>query len=86
MDSHERHLAEWVNAHDNGWTARILEAPNGTFGVWVSNGQEAARRPDYVEDGPDNARRAAEYALRERAGHDRCSDRCSGWTLRAHGA
>ena len=36
---------------------------------------------DCVEDGPENAKRAAEFALERKSGYTQCSPSCSEWRV-----
>jgi hypothetical protein len=64
--------------HDNGWTTGATENPDGTFAAWATRtGDTGPITPDYIEDGLENAMRAAVYALEQKAGHPQCSPDCS---------
>jgi hypothetical protein len=76
-------LAAWTAYHDNGWVTTVLETPSGTFSAWLAREGEALS-VDYSNEGPDDAKAAAEQALKTRTGHGQCSDKCSGWTLHTH--
>jgi hypothetical protein len=76
-----RQFAVWTASHDNGWTTGATENPDGTFSAWATSEPAGAIRPDYIEDGPENAMRAAEYALEQKTGHAQCSRACSGWQM-----
>ncbi|MGH9310590.1 MAG: hypothetical protein ACRD1U_14530 [Vicinamibacterales bacterium] len=78
-----RPLAAWTARHDNGWVATVLETPNGLYSAWVGREGEAIS-VDYVEDSPEHAQIAAEFALKQRTGHAQCSAQCSGWLLHTH--
>ena len=74
----------WTNIHDNGWITTAAEGPDGTFLAWATPEDETSSVTlDYIEDGPENAMRAAEFALRRKSGHATCSTRCTGWVLHA---
>ena len=73
-----RLLAVWRNRHDNGWSSNVSENEDGTFSAWATP-DNAWAVVDYVEDGPENAKRAADYALARKSGHEECSPQCSGW-------
>jgi len=66
-----------MNVHDNGWLATASENLDGTFSAWAA--PDAPDAADYIEDCPENAMRAAEFALRQKSGHERCSKLCTGW-------
>lgn len=83
MATGRRALAVWTAAHDNGWTTNALENLDGTFSAWAAP-DPATVAIDYIEDGPEHAKIAAEYALRQKTGHTRCSAGCSGWQLHFH--
>jgi hypothetical protein len=76
-------LAVWTATHDNGWETTVSENVDHTFSAWAAPFTGPVRI-DYVEDGPENAMRAAEFALRRKTGHDQCSRVCSGWTRHSH--
>jgi regulation of enolase protein 1 (concanavalin A-like superfamily) len=76
-------LAAWTAYHDNGWVATVLETPSGSFSAWLAREGEALS-VDYADEGPENAKIAAEVALRAKTGHLTCSDKCSGWQLHTH--
>jgi hypothetical protein len=78
------HAAVWTATHDNGWTTGVTENPDGTFAAWLTRETTGPVIPEYIEDSPENAMRAAEYALHQKTGHDRCSPACSGWQLHQH--
>ena len=80
MDSRSRALAVWTNVHDNGWVATAAETPDGTYAAWAAP-DATAMAVDYVEDGRENGKRAAEFALARRSGHDQCSSICTGWRV-----
>ena len=93
MDLDGRPLAVWTNVHDNGWVANAVEMPDGTFAAWAAADATTSGTPgaapirfsvDYVEDGPENAKRAAQFALERKSGHTRCSPNCSGWQIHFH--
>ena len=75
------HLAVWTNIHDNGWITIAAEAPDGTFVGWAAPAETSNVTVDYIEDGPENAMRAAEFALGRKSGHAACSTRWTGWLL-----
>jgi len=78
----DRILGVWTATHHNGWITTAAENPDGTYSAWAApEGQTVPA--DYLEDGPEHARIAAEYALRQKTGHQ-CSDQCSGWTFHEH--
>jgi hypothetical protein len=74
-------LAVWTNLHDNGWMTTAVESPDGTFFAWATPDETLRVVVDYIEDGAENAMRAAEFALRRKSGHTTCSTRCTGWLL-----
>jgi regulation of enolase protein 1 (concanavalin A-like superfamily) len=76
-------LVAWTAHHDNGWVTTVLETPSGTFSAWVAREGEALS-VDYAEEGPENAKIAAEFALKSKTGHAECSPQCSGWQLHTH--
>ncbi len=78
-----RVLVAWTAHHDNGWVTTVLETPAGTFSAWVAREGEASS-VEYAGDGPEDAKLAAEAALRTRTDHLACSERCSGWRLHTH--
>ena len=83
-DSHRpRRLVAWKNRHDNGWSSNVIENADGTFSAWAA---PDAGWPvvDYVEDAAQNAKRAADYALARKSGHEECSPLCSGWLVHIH--
>jgi len=63
-----RPLAIWRNMHDNGWVANAVENSDGTFAAWAAPDVTSTAIADYVEDGPENATRAAEFALAKKSG------------------
>jgi hypothetical protein len=80
-----RSLAAWTAAHDNGWTTGATENPDGTFAAWATQtGDTAPITAEYIEDGLENAMRAAVYALEQKTRHPQCSPRCSGWRMHTH--
>jgi hypothetical protein len=82
VNTDRRALAIWTSVHANGWVANAIERPDGTFAAWATN--DATADVDYVEDGPENAKRAAEFALARKSGHDQCSPLCLGWRVHFH--
>ena len=80
-----RPLAVWTNVHDNGWVTNAVEMPDGTFAAWAAP-DSTTTGLDYVEDGPENAKRPAQFALERTSGHTQCSERCSGWRVHFHDA
>ena len=78
------HASVWTATHDNGWTTGVTTKPDGTFAAWLTRESTGPVIPDYIEDSPENAMRAAEYALRQKTGHATCSSTCSGWQLHTH--
>jgi hypothetical protein len=78
-----RPLAVWTNVHDNGWVANAVEMPDGLFAAWAAS-DATTTSIDYLEDGPENAKRSAEFALKRKSGHTRCSPGCSGWRVHFH--
>ena len=84
MGSTPRPLAVWTNIHDNGWVAHAVENPDGTFAAWAAPDATGTAVADYVEDGPENAKRAAEFALTQKSGHQQCSPSCTGWQVHFH--
>ena len=76
--AHKRELVKWTALHDNGWVTHARENLGGTYSAWAAP-EGVHSSPDSVEDGPDNAKAAAEYALRTKSGHAECSPQCSGW-------
>lgn len=84
MDSTSGHaLPVRTAAHENGWTTGIAETPDGTFAAWASRTDESRPIPDCIEDSPENAMRAADFALRQKTGHGPCSAAPSQWRARA---
>lgn len=83
MRMQPRQMALWSATHDNGWETTAAENVDGTFSAWAAPIDQTVP-VDYVEDGPENAKRAADFVLRRKTGHDHCSDKCSGWTLHTH--
>ena len=84
MAIHQRVMCLWTAVHDNGWVTKAVENPDGSYSAWATTDPDALGPVDFVEDGPENGKRAAEYALRQRTGHEHCSDACSGWTVHTH--
>jgi hypothetical protein len=82
LNTEHRALAIWTSVHDNGWVANAVERPDGTFAAWAAS--DATTYVDYVEDGPENAKLAAEFALRRKSGHEQCSPLCLGWRVHFH--
>ena len=80
-----RPLAIWTNIHDNGWVTNAVENPDSTFAAWATLETTATAVADYVEDGLENAKCAAEFALARKSGHRQCSPRCTGWQVHFHG-
>lgn len=83
MPREERVVSVWSAVHDNGWVTKAVEIPDGRFAAWAAP-DDRATTPAYIEDGPENAKNAAEFALRETSGHSTCSARCTGWQLEQH--
>ena len=79
----ERVLAIWTATHDNGWTTTAAENADGTYSAWAAPADWSVVLRDYLEDSPEHARIAAEYALKQKTGHE-CSEQCSGWTYHEH--
>ena len=61
----------------------VLETPSGTFSAWVAREGEALS-VDSDDEGPEQAKIAAEFALKAKTGHAECSPQCSGWQLHTH--
>jgi hypothetical protein len=76
----ERTLPVWRATHDNGWITTAAENADGTYSAWAAPA-DGSIALDYLEDGPEHARIAAEYALKRKTGH-RCPAECSGWRAR----
>jgi hypothetical protein len=79
-----RLLAAWTAQHDNGWTTYAIERGDGAFCGGAAPTDVNGARLEYVEDGPEHAKIAAEFDLKQKTGHERCSDGCSGWQLHTH--
>jgi hypothetical protein len=77
-------LRSWIARHDNGWITLVEERPNGTWGAWAHPEGAPVLDPDYIEMDDLSAQAAAEFALREKSGHDQCAAGCSGWELHTH--
>ena len=69
-------MAAWTATHVNGWTTGATENPDGTFAAWTTN-EAGPIRPDYIEDTPEHAMLAADYALKQKTGHRQRSLGCS---------
>ena len=78
-------LRSWVAHHDNGWFAHADERLDGTWAAWAVVGGGVVPSPDYIEMDDVSAKAAADFALREKSGHELCSAGCSGWELHSHG-
>jgi len=78
-------LTSWFARHSNGWVTFAELRPDGTWVAWAVADGELASGPDYIEMDDVSAKAAAEFALREKSGHDRCEVGCSGWVLHTHG-
>jgi hypothetical protein len=78
-----RQLVYWSARHDNGWVTSVLENPDGTYAAWAAEDSTLAS-VDYIETDAETAMRAAEYALRTKSGHQRCSRECSTWEMQTH--
>lgn len=72
-------IRSWQQRHDNGWLARVVEQPDGTFIAWAAPVGTTPICLDYIEDSLQFAQDAAVYALRKETGHQRCSDQCDSW-------
>ena len=81
MQIHRREISVWTATHDNGWITKAVENPDGSYAAWATKEPDALGPVDYVEDGLEKGKRAAECALRQRTGHERCTGACSGWTM-----
>ena len=77
-----RPLAIWIASHENGWTTGVTENPDRTYAAWVTPDTTDSVTAAYIEVTPENARRAADYALVQQTGHRQCSPACSGWSAR----
>jgi hypothetical protein len=77
-----RLMSVWTAAHDNGWTASVVENPDGSFAAWAAPEGGSAGvytiRQDVAE-----AKAAAEAALRRLAGHTSCAA-CGDWQQRTY--
>jgi hypothetical protein len=80
MTDRHRRIGSWIATHDNGWTVGAAENPDGTFVAWAGLSDHVVL-PDYLEASEEEAKSAAEFALKLKTGHERCSPRCSGWHL-----
>jgi hypothetical protein len=78
----KRIVGVWIATHDNGWMTVVIENTDGTYSACAAPTNEEAAI-DYLEDCPEHARIAAEYALKQKTGHE-CSEQCSGWTYHEH--
>lgn len=74
----------WIARHSNGWVTLIEERPDETWAAWAFPEGSTPTHPDYIEMDDVSAKAAAEFALREKSGHDRCDAGCSGWELHTH--
>jgi hypothetical protein len=72
----------WTATHDKGWTTGVTENPDGTYAAWVTRETTGPVTAAYVEDTPENAMRAADYAVAEKTGHRQCSSASSRWSGR----
>ena len=79
-----RLLTAWTARHDNGWTTYACERPDGVFSAGAAPTGENGARLEYVEDGPEHAKLAAEFDLKQKTGHEQCSAGCSGWQVHTH--
>jgi hypothetical protein len=71
----------WTAHHDNGWLTQAVEKSDGTYTAWAHHQDAVVSGPDYVEMDVENAKRAAEFGLRQKSGHPNCSSACSEWEL-----
>ena len=79
-----RMLIVWTARHDNGWTTVAFERDDGEFCAGAAPPGVNGVRLEYVEDGPEHAKIAAEFDLKQKTGHERCSANCSGWEAHTH--
>ena len=84
MATKHRPLTIWTNLHHNGWITNAAENADGTFAAWAAPEATVVLVADYIEDGPENARRAAEFALKQKSGREQCSSSCTGWSVYFH--
>jgi hypothetical protein len=76
-------MAVWTARHDNGWSALVVENPNGSFAAWAAAGDEGSGVYSILADA-EQGKAAAGALLRRETGHARCSDACTGWKLRTY--
>ena len=76
-------MTVWTAAHGNGWTASVVENPDGSFAAWAApDGQDAGVYTVLAD--VEDAKRAADAALRRLTRHHACTGRCGGWQLRTY--
>jgi hypothetical protein len=61
MEMRRRIVSVWSADHDNGWTTTVSENPDGTSAAWAAP-RNTTMAVDYIEDEPEHARIAPEYA------------------------
>ena len=78
----KRVVVLWRAQHDNGWSTYATERPlEGTFGVGIAPEGASQVFLQHSEDDAERAKIAADFLLKQKTGHDRCSAGCSGWQV-----